>query len=105
MVFRRSLEMSISREEFFRLLAAIDERRGPDGSSLAPIESSPEATTIRWFDAGRPWTIRLVPLPDRHLGSVTVPRHRVDIALEACSDDDGEAFMTRFHRAFLRGGG
>jgi hypothetical protein len=93
MTFHRSLEMSISREEFFRLLPAAVGRFEVDGDA------------VRWSDDDRGWTIRLVPLADRRLGSVVVPRHRVEIALEACSEAEGEAFMNRFHRSFLRGGG
>lgn len=93
MVFQSSLEMSLTREEFFRLLPAVVGSFEVDGG------------TVRWADAGRLWTIRLVPLADRRVGSVAVPRHRVEIALEACPATDAEAFMSRFHRCFLRGGG
>ncbi len=93
MTFRRTLEMSISGEEFLRLLRAVVDAFDPDGE------------TIRWLDRGRSWTIRLVPLPARSAGSVKVPRHRVEIALDDCTAAEGEAFMQRFHRAFLRGGG
>jgi len=49
--------------------------------------------------------IRLVPLADHRVGSVVVPRHRVEIVLEGYSKEDENAFMNRFHRAFMRGGG
>jgi hypothetical protein len=39
------------------------------------------------------------------LGNVAIPRHRVEIAVKACSEAEGEAFMDRFHRGFLRAGG
>ena len=84
--------MSLLREEFFRLLPAAVAAYEVDGD------------TVRWSEDGRRGTIRLVPLPDRRLGSVVVPRHRVEIALEV-TEAEGEAFMARFHRAFLRGGG
>ena len=93
MAFRRSLEMSLVREEFFRLL--------PGAVGACEVDGD----TVRWSEGGRGGTIRLVPLEDRRLGSVVVPRHRVEIALEVCSEAEGEAFMGRFHRAFLRGGG
>lgn len=64
-----------------------------------------DGDTIRWSEGGLRGTIRLVPLEDRRLGSVVVPRHRVDIAFEEFSEAEGEAFLVRFHRAFLRGGG
>lgn len=85
--------MSLLEEEFFRLLPAAIPVYERDGG------------TVRWTEGGCDGTIRLVPLEDRRLGSVVVPRHRVEIALEACTEAEGEAFMKRFHRAFLRGGG
>ncbi len=85
--------MSLTREEFFRLL--------PGAVSAHEVDDD----TVRWSEAGRGGTIRLVRLEDRRLGSVVVPRHRVELALEACSEADGEAFLVRFLRAFLRGGG
>lgn len=84
--------MSLLREEFFRLLPA-----------AVPV-CEVDGDTVRWTEGGHDGTIRLVPLEDRRLGSVVVPRHRVEIAIEG-SDAEGEAFMARFHRAFLRGGG
>jgi hypothetical protein len=89
----QSLEMSLTREEFLRLLPA----------AVGPFEVRGE--TVRWSDGDRGWTIRLAPLPDRHLGSVSVPRLLVAISLDAYSAAEGAAFMARFHRAFLRGGG
>ena len=93
MVFRRSLEMSLLREEFFRLLPAAVPSWEVDGD------------TVRWSERGRGGTIRLIQIEDRRLGSVVVPRHRVEIALEEFEEEEGEAFMARFLRAFLRGGG
>jgi hypothetical protein len=89
----RHLEMSLTREEFLRLLPA----------AVGPFEMHGE--TIRSTDGARRWTIRLTPLPDRHLGSVSVPRLLVAIALDARPEAEGDAFMERFRRAFLRGGG
>ena len=85
--------MSLSREEFFRLLPAAVEAFEPAGEA------------VRWSDGNRRGTIRLVPLPDRRLGGVVMPRHRIDIALDAPTEADADAFMVRFHRGFLRGGG
>lgn len=85
--------MSLLREEFLRLLPGAVEVFEMDGD------------TVRWSEGGRRGTIRLVPLEDRRLGRVVVPRHRVEIALEGWPEEGGEAFMARFHRAFLRGGG
>ena len=85
--------MSLLEEEFFRLLPAAIPVYERDGG------------TVRWSAGGRRGTIRLVRMEDLRLGSVVVPRHRVEIALEACTDAEGEVFMKSFHRAFLRGGG
>ena len=93
MPFHRSLEMTVSREEFFRLLPAVVGSFEADGD------------VARWSDAGRRWTIRLVSLPERRLGSVAVARHRVEIDLEECGEPEGEAFMARFRRTFVRAGG
>ena len=93
MNFHRSLEMSITREEFFRFLPAAVGSFVVDGD------------TIRSRGGTGGWLIRLTPLADHRAGSVVVPRHRVEIVLEACAEVEGEAFMARFHRAFLRGGG
>jgi hypothetical protein len=90
--FRRSFEMSVSREEFFRMLPAV----------VTPC--AVEGDEVRWTDRDGAGAIRLVRLPDRRLGSVVVPRCRVEIALDV-SEAQGERFMERFHRAFLRAGG
>ncbi len=91
--WHRSLEMSLSREEFFRLLPA----------AVGPFEVTGE--TIRGIEGNRQWTIRLVPLPDRQMGCVRVPRYRVEVVVDCASEAEGEAFMGRFDRGFLRGGG
>jgi hypothetical protein len=93
MGFHRSLEMSVSRDEFFRLLPAAVGSFGVDGD------------TIRGRDEHRAWVIRLVPLADCRVGSLVVPRHRVDIVIDDCAEEEAEAFMSRFRRGFLHGGG
>jgi hypothetical protein len=93
MNFHLNLEMSITREEFFRLLPA----------AVGPFVTAGDV--IRPSDGHRRWAIHLIPLADHRIGSVVVPRHRVGIVLEGCSQAGAEAFMERFRRAFLRGGG
>ena len=93
MNFHRNLEMSIAREEFFRLLAA----------AVGTFEA--DGNTIRGHGTACGWTIRLTPLAGRRVGSMDVPRHQVEIVLDGCAESEAEAFMQRFHRAFLRGGG
>ena len=85
--------MSLLREEFLRLL--------PGAVPVCEVDGD----TVRWTEGGCDGTIRLVPLPDRRLGGIVIPRHRVEIALEGWTEAEGEAFLDRFHRAFLRGGG
>lgn len=90
---RHSLEMSLSREEFFRLLPA----------AVGPVDAT--ADTIQGSAGACRWRISLVRMADHRAGSVVVPRHRVDIEIEECSEADAGAFMDRIRRAFLRGGG
>lgn len=91
--FRRALEMSITRAEFLRLLPAAVGAFDVDGDAM------------RSSGPGPAWTIRLVPLADHRLGAVAFPRHRVEIEVDAASEAAGDAFVERFRRAFLRGGG
>ena len=93
MTFQRCLEMSVSREEFLRLLPAVVPDFELDGD------------VIRWSREARRGAIRLISLPDRLVGSVAIDRHLVEITLDECPTVEAEAFMARFHRAFLRGGG
>ena len=93
MDFRHSVEMTISREEFLRLLPAAVGPFVIDGDTVWPADGS------------RRWRLRLTSLAGRRLGSVVVPRHRVDIAVERCTEAEAGAFMDRLGRGFLRGGG
>ena len=80
-------------DQFFRLLSA----------AVGPFVV--DGDTVRRSGGDRNWTIRLVPVADHRMGAVVVPRHRVEILLEGCSEAEAEAFMEGFHRGFLRGGG
>ncbi|WP_243300584.1 hypothetical protein [Geothrix oryzisoli] len=95
MEHRLTLEMTLSREEFLRLLP------GAVGSFGGPGEGD----GFEGRDGPRRWRIRLVPLPDLHVGRVVLPRHRVEIHLQGYAEGEAEAFLTRFHRGFQRGGG
>jgi len=93
-VVRFNLDMSLSREEFFRLLPAAVGAHGlrEDGAA--------------WGSDGiRSWTIHLRPQEDRRLGRVVLPRHQVEITLEGYGQEEARAFLARFHRGFQRGGG
>lgn len=87
--------MSISREDFLRLLpGAVEQVRYDEASGC-----------FHGGGRGRSWTLRLQPLPDRRLGSVVLPRHQVELQFADYSEVEIETFMVRFHRAFQRGGG
>ena len=90
-----SLEMSISREDFLRLLP----------SAVGQVVVAAQDGVFGGGDDHYRWEIRLQKLEDRRLGSVVLPFHRVDIRLEGHSEDEAAAFMTRFQRGFQRGGG
>ena len=92
-MFRCRLEMTISREDFLRLLS----------SAVSAFDV--EGDTIRWTERGQSWVVRLLALPPRAVGRVGLPRHAVEVSSVDAAEAEGEAFMTRFHRAFLRGGG
>jgi hypothetical protein len=87
------MEMSLSREEFFRLLPAAVGSFAVEGDTIGPA------------DGTGGWLIRLTPLADHRVGSVAVPRHRIEIVLEDPAGSEAEDFMDRFRRGFLRGGG
>lgn len=90
---RHTFEMSISRAEFFRFLTA----------ALGALEA--DGDVVRGTSGGHRWAVSIVPLPDHRLGSVVMPRHRVELTIDTCTEAEGAAFIERFHRAFLRGGG
>ena len=89
------LEMSLSREDFLRLLPA----------AVGLVAIAEEDGVFSHAENGRRWTIRLAPLADWRAGSVVLPRHRVELHFEGYTDQEGEAFLVRFHRGFQRGGG
>ena len=89
-----SLEMSLTRDEFFRLL--------PGAVGLYALS---DGGLILGGDATRRWSIQLQRLEDRTLGIVSLPRHCVSLNFEGYTEPEVEAFIQRFHRAFQRGGG
>ena len=89
-----SLEMTISREEFLRLLPVAV------GQAFAQ-----EAGCFSGGDGARRWTLHLRPLAPRRLGSVGLPCHQVEFCFEGHSESEVMEFMARFHRGFQRGGG
>ena len=88
-------EMSITRDDFLRLLPA----------AVGHQPFSVEGERIEHRDAGRSWRIRLAPLPDLRVALVRLERHQVVLSLEGYSEEEAAAFMRRFELYFRRGGG
>ncbi len=105
--------MTIGREEFLRFLPAavgsfhLDSAARPRGAPTPGLaaQASRRVLTASGSDGRRAWTIQLALLEPRQLGALAVSRHRVEIVLEGYSDGERDEFMSRFDRAFLRGGG
>ena len=95
MAHRLDLEMALSPEEFRRLLL---------GAVGSPFVEGPDGVYLGG-EAPRRWTLRLVELPDFRSGRLSLSRHRVELRLEGYAPAEAEAFLARFHRGFLRGGG
>jgi hypothetical protein len=91
----RSYDMSLTREDFLRLLPAAvgGEFRSEEGNLFLHMEE------------GRGWRIALSPLPPFALGAITLARQHVEIQLTGYSCAEAEAFLDRFERHFRRGGG
>jgi hypothetical protein len=88
-------EMSISREEFLRVLPA----------AVAPDQYSVDGEEVRRQPASRSWRIVLGALPDRGVGRLQLPRLKVQIFLCGYSLPDTDSFLARFDLYFRRGGG
>jgi len=95
MEYRLDLEMTLSRDEFLRLLPG----------AVGPLTETGEAGVFEGRDGPQRWRIRLAPLPDLRVGRVVLPRHQVEIRLDGYAEGEVEAFLARFHRGFQRGGG
>jgi len=87
--------MSITREEFLRLLPA----------AVAPDRFSVDGEEIRHQGASRSWRIVLGALADRQLGRLRLPRLRVQIFLCGDSPADTDGFLEGFELHFRRAGG
>jgi len=92
---RLSLEMTISREDFLRLL--------PEAVGLVPRAGADGV--FRHAEGARRWSLALLPLEPLRLGRLSLVRHRVELTFEGHAEAEVAAFMARFHRGFQRGGG
>ncbi|MGI9413917.1 MAG: hypothetical protein ACR2PM_09615 [Hyphomicrobiales bacterium] len=89
-------DMALSKREFFRSL-----KIAMDGADYTVDGDAVQAGTK---DQGI--TISLEPLPERVLSAlVKLERWRVTISISGYDEQAETAFMTRFDRAFQRGGG
>jgi hypothetical protein len=99
MTVLRTLEMSLDRAEFLRLLPAaapggFTRTEGPDGSTVLVRR---EGTAL--------FRIRLAPLPPLCLGALTLARQRVELALEGPPPAAAEAMLDAFLKHYQRAGG
>lgn len=87
--------MTITREEFLRLLPAA-------------VAGAPFTTSGGQFiheHGGRGWRINLTPLPDLAHGLIRLERQRVEFAFCGYEQEEIAAFFRRFDLYFARGGG
>jgi hypothetical protein len=94
-VLALSQDMTISRADFLRSLAA-----AVGGAPF--VAAGPE---LRHDGMDRAWRVVLTPLPDLAIGSIRLPRHRVDIHLTGYDATATRRFLERFELYFRRGGG
>jgi hypothetical protein len=88
-------DMTISRESFLRSLPAAlhcPEVRS-DGDQVRPVGG----------DAG--WRIVVTPLPELRLGSIALPRQRIEIHLTGYDETRTRALLERFELYFRHAGG
>jgi hypothetical protein len=88
-------EMSISREEFLRVLPA----------AVAQDRYSVEGEEIRHQSEDRSWRIVFRAVPDHRLGQLRLPCLKVQIFLRGFSPADSGGFLRRFELYFRRAGG
>jgi len=88
-------EMSLSRGEFLRSLPA----------AVGGVAFELAATGARHHEGAKRWRIVLAPLPDLALGSVRLPRQRVEIHLAGYDAAATREFLDRFELYYRRAGG
>jgi hypothetical protein len=73
--------------------------------ALADVEYDLKQSQFDHVEDGRRWSLRLSDPRDRVIGSLRVPRVDVEFVFQRYELADINAFMTRFHAHFRRGGG
>ena len=94
-VVRFSRDMGITHSELFRTLP----------SALAALPYTVQGHDVIINDSTRRLVITLSPESRRRLGALSLPTTQVDFTFSGYSSQDIDRFMTRFDRAFQRGGG
>ena len=88
-------DMAVSREDFVRLL--------PKALDGWPYRVDDNTVIVGTADSGA--LITMPPLPPRRFGPVAIDRTEVTIAFHGLAESAQHRFLTRFDRAFQRGGG
>lgn len=92
-------EMGFTRTEFERSLATAVKASETSKSTQQGL------TTIHFEDGMRTVKIQYSELPNRTIGSLSLPRMQVNFVLTGFSGSEAGAFFEKFDRAFLRIGG
>ena len=88
-------DMTITREAFLRSLPA----------AVGNVAYVVGGTEFSYSDRGCGWRIVLASLPDLELGSIRLPRYRVEIHLTGYDEGATRRFLDRFELYFRRAGG
>lgn len=59
---------------------------------------------VRWAD-GRDLTVEVSPELERRIATLRMPYVHIRFIFQGFADDDADAFLARFDRAFHKGGG
>lgn len=90
-----SIEMTVTRADFLRLLPA----------AVSGVVFVEERAAFLHRDRHRSWRIAFEPLPEMRIGLIRLERHRIGFQFEGYAEDEIEVFMARFELHFRRGGG
>lgn len=94
-VVRFSRDMGITHSDFFRTLPA----------ALARTPYTVQGRDVIVNDDTRRLVISLSPEGRRRIAALSLPTTQVHFTFSGYSPQDVEQFMSRFNRAFQRGGG
>ncbi len=90
-------EMGYTAREFARVL--------PPAMRDWAVSGGPDAWQVSDRDGAGIASIRISPLPERRMGSLSLPILAVTIDLGSAPPEQSVEFMRRFDRGFHRGGG